>query len=131
MAPIQFFDPLSATQRDLQRMLESGSVTSIQIIEQYLTQIEQYEPTFCILVSLPSREKILSVAAARDAERRRGRVRGPLHGIPIVLKDCFILTATNMGMTVCAGAVAFKTAKSSRNGPIVEKLIEAGLINTG
>lgn len=55
---------------------------------------------------------------------------GPFHGIPIVLKDCFV-TASELGMSTTAGSYAFVGAKASKNGAITQRLIDAGLIILG
>ncbi|ETS78057.1 hypothetical protein PFICI_10119 [Pestalotiopsis fici W106-1] len=121
------FDPLTTDAVDLQLMLESNKITSVQIIEQCLQQIERHEAVLNALISVAPRETLLHIAAALDDERRAGHIRSPLHGIPIVLKDCFI-TASELGMTTTAGSVVFAGATASKNGVIVQKLIDAGLI---
>ncbi|KAK9415502.1 putative Amidase domain-containing protein [Seiridium unicorne] len=143
------FDPLVTTTPDLRRMLESKQITSVQIVEQYLEQIDRYESSLNALASIAPRDRLRRTAASLDDERREGRVRSPLHGIPIVLKvrcaagsmqvylghlltafayqDAFI-TATELGMPTCAGAAAFAGAKASKHGAIVQKLVDAGLI---
>ena len=72
----------------LQADLGSGAVTSVQLVEAYLTRIAEIDdagPTLnAVIVTNP---EALAQARALDAERAAGRVRGPLHGIPILLKD--------------------------------------------
>ncbi|KAI1203982.1 amidase signature enzyme [Nemania serpens] len=114
---------LEATGADLRRLLESGQVTSVQIVERYFAQIEKYDHALKALASLIPRMKALEIATALDEERRQGCVRGPLHGIP----DC-IITSSNLGMATSAGAVAFADAETSKNSPIAQKLIDAGMI---
>lgn len=121
------FNPLTATTADLRRMLESNNITSLQIIEQYLEQIDRHETQLNALACVAPRDDLRRIASSLDNERRGGRVRSALHGIPIVLKDCFI-TSSELGMTTCAGAAAFSTAKASENSAIAQKLIDAGLI---
>ncbi|KAI0154144.1 amidase signature enzyme [Xylariaceae sp. FL1272] len=96
------FDILRATAAELRNDLETGRLSSVQLIA-------------------------LRIADELDQERRRGCLRSCLHGVPIVLKDCFI-TAPGLGMTTCAGAVAFANAKARENAVIVQKLVDAGLI---
>lgn len=81
-------DVLTTNAADLQRLLEAGKITSVQIIEAYLAQIELHEPSLHAFISIAPRKAVLDVAAQRDQERQRGHTRGPLHGIPIVLKVC-------------------------------------------
>lgn len=77
---------LEATGADLRHMLDSGQVTSVQIVEKYYAQIEKHDHALKALISLISRMKALEIATALDEERRQGSVRGPLHGIPVILK---------------------------------------------
>lgn len=82
------FDPLTTTATTLQHLLREGAITSVQIIERYLVQIEQHNPALNAFISLAPRAKLLDQAAVFDEERQRNRCRSPLHGIPIVLKAC-------------------------------------------
>ncbi|KAI0969601.1 amidase signature domain-containing protein [Xylaria arbuscula] len=124
---LSYFNPLVTTTADLRRMLDSQQITSVQIVEQYLEQIDRYEPVLNALASIAPRDSLRRIAESLDDERRGGRVRSPLHGIPIVLKDAFI-TASDLGMPTCAGAAVFTGAKASKNGAIVQRLVDAGLI---
>ncbi|KAI1272252.1 amidase signature enzyme [Xylaria sp. FL0933] len=121
------FDCLRATAADLLHLLGTGKLSSVHLVEQCLAQIERHEPTLNALVSIAPRSVVLRIANELDEERRGGRVRSPLHGIPVILKDCFI-TASSLGMKTCAGAVVFADAKANKNAAIVQKLINAGLI---
>ncbi|KAJ2968140.1 hypothetical protein NQ176_g9322 [Zarea fungicola] len=112
---------------ELQKLLTAGTITSVQIIDTYLSQIEKYEPFYNALISQPPRAKLLRAAEKLDQERRDGRIRGPLHGIPIILKDCFT-TASDLGMTTTCGSLAFVGAKTSKNATIVQRMIDGGLI---
>ncbi|KAI1173059.1 amidase signature domain-containing protein [Nemania sp. FL0916] len=124
---LSYFNPLVTTTADLRRMLDSQQITSVQIVEHYLEKIDRYEPFLNALASVAPRDSLRRIAESLDDERRSGRVRSPLHGIPIVLKDAFI-TASDLGMPTCAGAAVFAGAKASKNGAIVQRLIDAGLI---
>ncbi|KAK6833337.1 hypothetical protein PG987_008031 [Apiospora arundinis] len=121
------FEPLTTNAHDLQRMLQSGTVTSVQIVERYLEQIHRYNPKLKALVSIAPADDLYRIAKRLDDERREGLLRSPLHGVPIVLKDCFI-TSSDLGMTTCAGATVFASAKASENAAIVEMLVRSGLI---
>ncbi|KAI1347858.1 amidase signature enzyme [Xylaria sp. FL0043] len=121
------FDCLGVTAADLLHLLDTGKVSSVHLVEQCLAQIERYELTLNALVSIAPRSVVLRIANELDEERRGGRVRSSLHGIPVILKDCFI-TASSLGMKTCAGAVVFADAKANKNAVIVQKLIDAGLI---
>ena len=80
---------LTASATELQALLQSGDLTSVQLVKACLNQIAKYDrsgPTLRAIVSTPPEEHILSVAERLDKERAAGKVRGPLHGIPIIVK---------------------------------------------
>ncbi|RFU73057.1 amidase [Trichoderma arundinaceum] len=124
------FDPLTTTAVELQHQLVSGRLTSVQLVETYLAQIDAYNPSVNAFISLAPRDAIRNIAAALDAERAAGASRGPFHGIPIVLKDS-IMTAPGLGMPTTAGSFALAEAKCKGNAPLVQKLVDAGLIILG
>ncbi|KAL7939304.1 amidase signature enzyme [Trichoderma chlorosporum] len=124
------FAPLTTTTIELQQRLASGKLTSVQLIDTYLTQIEAHNPALNAFISLAPQDALRSIAATLDAERAAGALRGPLHGIPIVLKDS-IMTASELGMPTTAGSFALVQAKCKRNAPLVQKLVDAGLIVLG
>lgn len=124
------FNVLTTNAIDLQRLLEANRTTSAQIVQEYLAQIDRYEPALNALISPAPREKVLEIATARDEERQNGNIRGPFHGIPIILKDTFV-TALELGMSTTVGSYAFIGAKASKNGAITQRLIDAGLIILG
>ncbi|CAI7644884.1 unnamed protein product [Penicillium glandicola] len=124
------FNVLTTNAVDLQRLLEDNMTTSAQIVEEYLAQIDRYEPALNALISPAPREQVLEIAKSRDEERQKRQIRGPFHGIPIILKDSFV-TASELGMSTTAGSYAFVGAKASKNGAITQRLIDAGLIILG
>ena len=80
---------LTASATELQALLQSGDLTSVQLVKACLNQIAKYDrsgPTLHAIVSTPPEEHILSVAERLGKERTAGKVRGPLHGIPIIVK---------------------------------------------
>jgi amidase len=100
-----------ATVASLQASMRSGALTSRSICEQYLARIDT-----------------LRAADERDAERKAGRVRGPLHGIPVLIKGNI---ATADGMTTTAGSLALAGSTAPRDAFIVERLREAGAVILG
>jgi hypothetical protein len=127
------FNPLTATVGDLQKLLESGSTTSVEVVETYLAQISKYNhagPKLNALISVAPRHVALQQALLLDAERAAGRVRGPLHGIPFVIKEN-ILSHSDLGMSNTAGSWAFVGAVSAKNADLVEKMLGAGMILIG
>lgn len=124
------FNVLTTNAVDLQQLLEENKTTSALIVEGYLAQIDRYEPALNALISPAPRDKVLEIAEARDEERQKGQIRGPFHGIPIILKDSFV-TASELGMSTTAGSYAFIGAKARENGTITQRLIDTGLIILG
>src|SRR4029453_3883717 len=87
---------------DIQQALSEGRLTSRQLVVEYLTRIALYEDQLkAIMIVNP---KVLEEAEALDRERAQGKIRGPLHGIPIALKD----NIHTMDMPTTGGAVAFE-----------------------
>lgn len=127
------FDPLTATAYDLSEMLSMGTITSVEIVEAYLHQIEQHNRRgrqLRALISVAPRHELMRIARRLDDERARGKRRGPLHGIPIVIKDN-IMTDANLGMDTTVGSYAFVGCTPKKNATIVDRLIRRGLIILG
>ena len=83
------FDVLTATAAELQERLKDGTLTSVEIITTYLAQIEKHNHAGAKLnamISVAPRELVLTAAANLDRERSRGRIRGSLHGLPVIVK---------------------------------------------
>src|SRR5262245_50934961 len=87
--------------RELRTAMEQGRTTSRQIVSEYLTRIARYDRRLGATLAVNSRA--LDEADLLDRERAAGRVRGPLHGIPIALKDNIHTT----DMPTTGGALAF------------------------
>lgn len=113
----------------LQADLSAGVVTSEQLVQAYLDRIEAIDRNGPALNSvLALNPNALEHARALDRERAAGRVRGPLHGIPVLLKDN-IESADPMPTT--AGSLALAQNVTGRDAPLVARLREAGAIVLG
>ncbi|KAF3797676.1 putative amidase [Colletotrichum gloeosporioides] len=123
--PLKFSTALS-----LQEKLVSGSLTSRQLIEACLQQIESHNGVLNALISVCPEHNALIRADDLDKERREGYVRSRLHGIPVVVKDTFI-THKDLGLPTTAGAHAFASMTALKNASLIEKLLHAGLIIIG
>ncbi len=120
--PTADFSVVEASFADMQRAMTEGQVTSREIVQQYLNRIGRYEDLLNATISL--NPKALEEAEALDRERAAGKVRGPLHGIPVALKDN--IHTTNMRTT--GGALAFKDYVPPYEATLVTKLRDAGAI---
>lgn len=79
-------DLLTIDGKSLQELLESGSVTTLGLVSRYLAQIEKYDAKFHAMIAVAPRELLKETAKSLDEERALGKTRGPLHGIPIIIK---------------------------------------------
>ena len=123
------FDLEEATIADLQSAMASGRMTAHSITEQYLGRIDELDRKGPALHHvIETNPDALAIAAALDAERRAGRVRGPLHGVPILLKDN-IDTADRT--TTTAGSFALAGSIPSRDATVAAKLPAAGAVLLG
>lgn len=77
---------LNADVKSLQKFLQSGSVKSTALVDAYLAQIDRHDGYLHAMLSMPTRESIKNIAIALDEERAAGKVRSPLHGIPVIIK---------------------------------------------
>jgi amidase len=116
------FTVVEATIADMRAAMERGRVTARAIVQQSLDRIARYEGRLNAVITVNPRA--LEEADARDDERRRGRVRGPLHGIPIALKDNIHTT----GMPTTGGALAFKSLVPPYEATLTARLRAAGAV---
>lgn len=118
-----------ATAAQLQAWMASGRYTARQLTEMYLHRIADIDragPTLRSVIEL--NPDALAIADALDAERAAKGARGPLHGIPVLIKDN-IDTADRMMTT--AGSLALEGAKPARDAVLVERLRAAGAVILG
>jgi amidase len=118
-----------ATIAELQQGMQSGKYTARSIVESYLQRIEEIDkngPTINAVIEI--NPDVLTIADQLDRERRDGKIRGPLHGIPVLLKDN-IETADKLHTT--AGSFALERVPVERDAFVAQKLREAGAIILG
>jgi amidase len=114
---------------ELQKRMQSGATTSHAITQLYLDRIQKIDkdgPKLNSVIEL--NPDALSIADALDKERKNGKVRGPLHGIPVLIKDN-IDTADKMQTT--AGALALQGNIAKQDSFVARKLREAGAVILG
>jgi amidase len=123
------FELDEATISSLQEAMRSGRLTARRIAEKYLERIEEIDQRGPALRSvIETNPEALDIAEALDRERRAGRLRGPLHGIPILIKDN-IDTADRMLTT--AGSLALVESRPARDAHVAARLREAGAVILG
>ena len=127
--PPPAFELDELTIADLQRGMQSGKYSARSLVEKYtdrINEIDRKGPTLKSVIELnPDAEEI---AAALDRERKDGRVRGPLHGIPILIKDNI---DTQDRMMTTAGSLALLGAKPFQDASVAKKLRDAGAVILG
>jgi amidase len=123
------FELDEVTITDLQEAMKSGKYTARSIAEKYLARIQQIDkqgPAINAVIEL--NPDALAIADALDKERKEKGVRGPLHGIPVLIKDN-IDTADKMMTT--AGSLALLGSKPAKDSAVAQKLREAGAVILG
>ncbi len=129
---VSFADDFSlneATIEGLQEMMQKGDTTSQKITQKYLDRIAKIDksgPGLNAVIEL--NPDALGIAASMDAERKQGKVRSLLHGIPVLIKDNI---DTGDKMQTTAGSLAMAGHKASRDAFIVRKLRDAGAVLLG
>ena len=116
------FTVVEASITDMQRALQQHRVTSRELVQQSLTRIALYEHRLNAVIYVNARA--LDDADQRDRERAAGRVRGPLHGIPIALKD----NIQTRDMPTTGGALAFAGLMPPYDATVTQNLRDAGAI---
>jgi amidase len=118
------FDEITIT--DLQDAMKSGKHTARSIAEKYLARVDQIDkqgPAINSIIEL--NPDALAIADSLDKERKEKGMRGPLHGIPVMIKDN-IDTADKMMTT--AGSLALLGSRPSKDSTVAQKLREAGAV---
>jgi amidase len=118
-----------ATVEDLVRQMESGATSSEKLTLQYLERIEAIDRSGPALRAvIETNPEALATARDMDRERKRGAARGPLHGIPLLLKDN---VDTGDRMATSAGSLALADNRARRDAYLVERLRASGAVILG
>jgi amidase len=126
--PPSGFDVMEKSIHELQAAMEAGRVTSRGLVEIYLARIAAYDkqgPALNAMVAL--NPQALSAAEKMDAERKAGRVRGPLHGIAVVVKDNY----ETLEMPTTVGSIALASFHPASDAFQVQRLKNAGAVIVG
>lgn len=118
---------LEATIPQLQALMDSGDLTAEELVVYYLDRIQRYDVNQLNSV-MELNPEALTIARNLDAERAEGNLWGPLHGIPVLVKDN-ITTGDQMHTT--AGAYALKDWRGDRDAQLVKNLRNAGAVILG
>jgi len=125
--PVFELEEMSIT--EIQQHLQSGKFSSHSLVEKYLDRIKEIDkngPALNSVIELnPDAE---SIAATLDRERKEGRVRGPLHGIPVLIKDNI---DTSDRMMTTAGSLALVGSKPAEDAFVAKRLRDAGAVILG
>jgi amidase len=122
-------DVIEADAATLRAAMQAGRTTSMAVVRAYLARIRRVDksgPRINAVIEL--NPDAINIARERDRERQAGKVRGPLHGIPVLIKDNI---ATRDSMQTTAGSIALIGARAPRDAFIVTRLREAGAVILG
>lgn len=123
------YDITGKSMKELQQDMISNETTALELTLAYLKRIEKYDKQGIAVNAVAEiNPDALLIADAMDRERRAGKYRGTLHGIPIMLKDNI---STHDKMRTTAGSIALKNNYAREDAAIVKKLRDAGAVILG
>jgi aspartyl-tRNA(Asn)/glutamyl-tRNA(Gln) amidotransferase subunit A len=114
------------TLAEVSARIRAGTVTSTELVAACLSRIDVYNPKVNAFITV-AREAALARAKALDAEQKAGRLRGPLHGIPIALKD----NIDTAGLRTTAASAVFDDRVPREDAEVARRLAEAGAVIIG
>src|SRR4029434_4160840 len=120
------FDFVEKSIPELQAAMASGELSSKELVKGYLRRISSLNPLLNSVIE--TNPNAVSIAQHLDNERRRGQVRGPLHGIPVLVKDNI---ATDDNMETTAGSLALVHSRVPADAVIIQQLRAAGAVILG
>ena len=120
------FEFVEATIPELQAAMASGELSSKDLVKGYLDRIQSLNSLLHSVIE--TNPNAVSIAQHLDNERRKGMVRGPLHGIPILVKDNI---ATDDNMQTTAGSLALVNSHVPADALIIQQLRAAGAVILG
>ena len=129
IAELRDVDLNEATIDQLQQKMQSGDLTSMLITKWYLNRIDEVDKNGPVLNSvIEINPDAIAIATEMDAERKAGKIRGPLHGIPVLIKDNI---DTGDKMLTTAGSIAMEGNRASKDAFIIKQLRNAGALLLG
>lgn len=119
----------TASVRELRQALDARQISAVEIVQACLDRIASLDPgDLGLHAVIEVNPRALDAAAVRDRDLARGLHRGPLHGIPVLVKDVF---ATTGGMANTAGSLALLDNRVGRDAFVISRLRQAGAIILG
>jgi amidase len=118
-------DLISKSATELTQLIKAREASSVEIVEAYLRQIEQVNPSLNAVVTIAP--EVLDHARAKDSDLAKGNLSGPLHGLPITIKD----TIDTEGIRTTYGSRLFARHIPSQDASVVAQLKAAGAIILG
>jgi len=123
------YDVCEKTIFQLAEDMQSGKITSLELVNLYLGRIAKIDSAGpCLHSVIEINPDVFFIAEAMDEERKQGKVRGALHGVPFLVKDNI---ATGDKMQTTAASITLEGLYASEDAPIVKKLREAGAVLLG
>ena len=119
-------DLATLTMKQASDLIHRRDVSALELTEACLRRIDAYNPSLNAFVAV-AREQAIETARQLDAERRRGGSRGPLHGIPVALKD----NIDTAGIRTTGASTLFKDRVPAEDAHVVARLKQAGAIVLG
>lgn len=119
-------DPTGLPVHELSRLLATRALSPVDLVDAYLARIERHDPQLHAYTEVYAADARLAAQAA-DAAIRSGHAAGPLHGIPIALKDLIELE----GRIVTGGSEAWIDRRATRTATLARRLVAQGLIVLG
>ena len=114
------------TLSDVSARIKAGTVTSTELVNACLARITIYNPKVNAFITV-TRDQAIAQAKVLDAEQRAGRLRGPLHGIPIALKD----NIDTAGVRTTAASAVFDDRVPGEDAEVARRLAAAGAVVVG
>jgi amidase len=115
-----------ASARTMLTALQAGQVSAAELLELHAQRIARYNPQVNAIV-IPNEEQARQRAAEADAAYARGETLGSLQGLPLTIKDCIEVA----GLRTTAGIVARAETISAENGPVAQRVLDAGAVLMG
>jgi aspartyl-tRNA(Asn)/glutamyl-tRNA(Gln) amidotransferase subunit A len=125
-APTDVDDLSALTLAEAAAKVRSGAVTAVQLTEACLARIAVYSPKLDAFITI-AKEQALAEARRLDAEQKAGKLRGPLHGVPIAIKD----NIDTAGLRTTGASALFEDRVPKEDAPVVARLKAAGAIVLG